>query len=506
MCSQDLLKCRFSRVHQSHTNAKACADAAPHARAPAAMPASDPRQEAARINHCRSHGGRWAHQPQTPSSPWRTMATAAIVSLLSCAAVLSNPAPAVRPPPWPPASSPQPSVQDLHREYGNIFKHGNRNAASHRWSTFLLDRSEQMTAERLAFFFSGFCAVSGSPVRPNDYNRYRLTLPRLGGGSLTGYMHYCCWPCVCDTQDFIRVDTRNVSTSEGSRQMKFVVIGNPCDHPEKLTEPFIQPFDRRQTTIAESAREVRCLPGGILEGATMSDHGYVIINMFFDAAGNDDSGVAPGALVAMDDPTPGRIATGGGGVMFQDEREYSRQCADRAAHGYNSGMGEIFRRAAGVSPVDLSKHEGEREEEEAQRRQMLGSGAVEPEGHPPQTCEEGNRSACDADSAPPTDTTLPPTEAPPGTCQDVRQAFLSTMRSILTEIYLRHACSCQEILRGNAWAGLPQLRRHERQVLGPHARAAVLRGRLLPDMLRRPQAHLICLPAVQHVATARQVH
>jgi len=310
-------------------------------------------------------------------------------------------------------------VQDLHREYGNIFKHGNRNAASHRWSTFLLDRSEQMTAERLAFFFSGFCAVSGSPVRPNDYNRYRLTLPRLGGGSLTGYMHYCCWPCVCDTQDFIRVDTRNVSTSEGSRQMKFVVIGNPCDHPEKLTEPFIQPFDRRQTTIAESAREVRCLPGGILEGATMSDHGYVIINMFFDAAGNDDSGVAPGALVAMDDPTPGRIATGGGGVMFQDEREYSRQCADRAAHGYNSGMGEIFRRAAGVSPVDLSKHEGEREEEEAQRRQMLGSGAVEPEGHPPQTCEEGNRSACDADSAPPTDTTLPPTEAPPGTCQDV---------------------------------------------------------------------------------------
>merc|ERR1711871_1139591 len=122
----------------------------------------------------------------------------------------------------------------------------------------------------------GFCAVSGSPVRPNDYNRYRLTLPRLGGGSLTGYMHYCCWPCVCDTQDFIRGDTRNVSTSDGTKQMHFVVIGNPCDRPEKLTEPFIQPFDRRQTTIAESAREVRCLPGGILEGATMSDHGYVI--------------------------------------------------------------------------------------------------------------------------------------------------------------------------------------------------------------------------------------
>merc|ERR1711937_1099559 len=120
------------------------------------------------------------------------------------------------------------TVQDLFKEYGNIFKHGNRNAASHLWVKFLLERSEQMTHERLVYMFSGFCAVSGSPVRPNDYNRYKLTLDRVdGSGKMPGFMHYCCWPCVCDTQDFIRVDTRNVTTMDGVRTYHFAVIGNP---------------------------------------------------------------------------------------------------------------------------------------------------------------------------------------------------------------------------------------------------------------------------------------
>ena len=40
---------------------------------------------------------------------------------------------------------------------------------------------------------------------------------------LRGFMYYCCWPCVCDTNDFIRVDTRNVTTAEGTRQYHFAV-------------------------------------------------------------------------------------------------------------------------------------------------------------------------------------------------------------------------------------------------------------------------------------------
>ena len=253
-------------------------------------------------------------------------------------------------PPWPPATSDNPSVRDLHNEYNNIFRRGNRNAASHLWSTFLLDRAPQTTFQRLEFFFRAFCAISGSPVRPSDYNHYRLTLTKLGGGLATGYMHYCCWPCVCDTQDFIRVDTLNVTTSDGMvKKQQVAVIGNPCDRAEQLDIPFYQPFGRGQTTLSASAPEVKCLPGGVLHGATMSDHGYVIIGMFFDAE-TDDNGVSAGSLDVLSDPTPGRISNIGP-VVFQDEREWAEKCAERANNGYNSGMGEIFRQVCSISPI-----------------------------------------------------------------------------------------------------------------------------------------------------------
>ena len=305
---------------------------------------------------------------------------------------------------WPPAFAGTPSVQDLHREYQNIFKHGNRNAASHRWSTFLLERSTQMTATRLRMFFTGFCAVSGSPVRPSNYNRYRLRLPKIGGGSnsgnhpslVTGYMHYCCWPCVCDTQDFIRIDTLNVTTTTTTSmgdnnngnsnnatasllsesqttttKMYFAVIGNPCDHPELLETPFHQPFGRGTTTLKQTAQEVRCLEDGTMEGATLSDHGYVIISMFFDANEEEEVGVQElrlgedsksnpnsNSMIQNLPPQPGRISTDTKSdgtttttIMFQDEHEFGAKCEDRAANGYNSGMGEIFRKVCAISPI-----------------------------------------------------------------------------------------------------------------------------------------------------------
>ena len=39
------------------------------------------------------------------------------------------------------------------------------------------------------------------------------------------------------------------------------------------------------------------------------------------------------------------------GLKFEDEREFRSQCASRAEQGYNSGMGEIFRRVAAIAPV-----------------------------------------------------------------------------------------------------------------------------------------------------------
>jgi len=153
-----------------------------------------------------------------------------------------------------------PSVRELHREYGNIFRHGNRNAASHLWASFLLDRAPHMSLARLLHFFTGFCAVSGSPVQPGDFTRYVLTLPLVSGGTATGFMYYCCWPCVCDTQDFIRVDTRTVASSDGESRLHFAVIGDPCRNASALRTPFVQPFYGRDTTTLErEAPEVRCV-------------------------------------------------------------------------------------------------------------------------------------------------------------------------------------------------------------------------------------------------------
>lgn len=270
--------------------------------------------------------------------------------------------------PWAPISNSRASATDLHREYNNIFRHGNRNAASHKWSSFLLDRSDQMTESQLIMFFSAFCAVSGSPVRPSDYNRYRLTLPMVPklhqteAEFRTGYMHYCCWPCVCDTQDFIRIDTKTIELIDGPKEFTFAVIGNPCDHPEELTKPFVQPFyGRQETTIEQTAPEVRCnRETGALENATLSDNGYIIISMFFDSQdAKMENGVAPNAQEPLPDPTPGRISTvthvdSSGRKQFQDEREYQHQCLDRANNGYNSGMGEIFRKVSAISPIPTS--------------------------------------------------------------------------------------------------------------------------------------------------------
>lgn len=244
------------------------------------------------------------------------------------------------------------SIGDLHGEYYNIFKYGNRNAASHLWSSFLLRRSHQFEdRQTLENLFSGYCAVSGSPVRPNDYNRYMLTLPLVGGrGNRTGYMHYCCWPCVCDTQDFIRVDTKTV-VLKGGREFvgHFAVIGNPCNASERLDDTFVQPFGKRTTTLRREAPEVRCSADGELIGAVMSDHGHVIISMFFDLPQENALSDSRGTPTRL--PQPGRVSTVGGFVV-QDEYEWGPTCTQRAENGYNSGMGEIFRRVAAISPID----------------------------------------------------------------------------------------------------------------------------------------------------------
>merc|ERR1711865_1331998 len=153
----------------------------------------------------------------------------------------------------------------------------NRNAASHLWSAFLMDHAATMPLDRYNQLSAGYCAVSGSPVTPQQRTRYRMTLDSVTGGRVTGIVYYCCWPFVCDTQDFIKIDTKTITTAEGSSVHRFMVIGNPC---------------KQANRIPSEAPEVRCSAQGELIGAPVSDNGYIILAKFFDDDGleaNDDT-------------------------------------------------------------------------------------------------------------------------------------------------------------------------------------------------------------------------
>eukprot|EP00466_Bigelowiella_natans_P007074 jgi/Bigna1/70094/fgenesh1_pg.10_\ len=218
------------------------------------------------------------------------------------------------------------SVRDLHNEYYNIFRRGNRNAASHLWSTFLLERAHQMTEERLRQALKGqvvtlFVSMkvyvqwvlrANTPIsiKISSYLASRIDDRGSDDGIhllllLALIASLCGWQfdkSDVKMKDLIRVDTRNVTTQEGEKKMHFLVIGNPCEAD--------------QSKIPWEAPEVVC-NGQELERAILSDHGYIIISMFFPY---EDS------------------------ISSQDEGTYAEHCEHRKQMGYNSGMGEIFRK------------------------------------------------------------------------------------------------------------------------------------------------------------------
>merc|ERR550537_144656 len=123
-----------------------------------------------------------------------------------------------------------------------------------------------------------------------------MTLPLVAKDqSVTGMMYFCCSPCVCDTQEFIKADTKTITTKDGPKQYYFTVIGNPCLHPEKMMETWTDVFSGVTTSLQQSAPDVKC-SGSDLERATFSDNGHVILSMFFEngAPGHADSDMAPG--------------------------------------------------------------------------------------------------------------------------------------------------------------------------------------------------------------------
>merc|ERR1712241_181384 len=60
------------------------------------------------------------------------------------------------------------TVNQLHGKYYEIFSRAyNRNAASHLWASYIIERSSSMTRAEILNLFGGFCPVSGSPVSPS---------------------------------------------------------------------------------------------------------------------------------------------------------------------------------------------------------------------------------------------------------------------------------------------------------------------------------------------------
>eukprot|EP01047_Picozoa_sp_COSAG01_P064564 COSAG01_NODE_8568_length_2737_cov_4.139121_1_plen_394_part_00 len=235
------------------------------------------------------------------------------------------------------------NVDDLHRQHRIIFPSGNRNAAAHKWASFLLQHSASLPIDRLVQLAAGYCAVSGAVLHPHPGTRYRMRLQRVdGSGTVTGFMYYCCWPCVCDTQDFIRVDSTTLRTADGVHRVDVAVIGDPCDHAQELSKSWVH-HRRGATTLLESASEVHCDKHGRLAGANYSEHGYPILSLFFPTTEVQNHSDSPSTH------TPGHPPA------FQDEREFATMCQQRREQGFNSGMGEIFRRVAAVRPVKLGE-------------------------------------------------------------------------------------------------------------------------------------------------------
>mmetsp|Transcript_3575 Transcript_3575/g.6542 ORF Transcript_3575/g.6542 Transcript_3575/m.6542 type:complete len:338 (+) Transcript_3575:111-1124(+) len=228
------------------------------------------------------------------------------------------------------------SVRDLADHYEEIFAEAqnNRNAASHLWAKYIIDRSSCLSHEQIVHMFGGFCAVSGSPVgEPNPSSGFRQNLKLVGGASKLGYSYHCCWPCFCDEKDWIRVDTKTLKDKDGTeKQYFFEVIGDPC----KNNPPICKNDNTETGCIPWEAPGVICEQGK-LKNAILSDAGHPIIGMYFtDAKGIN---VSIGGEENIVQTTDGQL------------KSLNWECEERLKSGMQSGMGTIFVNVAKLNPI-----------------------------------------------------------------------------------------------------------------------------------------------------------
>ena len=197
---------------------------------------------------------------------------------------------------------------ELHSQYACIFPSGNRNSASHKWSTHILHHAPQLTEEEIRSQFASFCPVSGSPISQGRRG-WEEEFVEAGGE-----VRYCCWPCSCDMRDAVKegrvlLHTSKVEAKEGEVDVTFLSMKDLCGEREAASY---------ETVPVPSAPDFVCLDGK-LKGGTHLKQGYVVIG----AVSSPSSDSSP--------PVP------------------ESKCEKRRGEGFGSGMGDIFRRVSGVS-------------------------------------------------------------------------------------------------------------------------------------------------------------
>jgi len=206
------------------------------------------------------------------------------------------------------------TVNQLHRKYYEIFSRAyNRNAASHLWASYILNRAANLTESDIYQLFSGFCPVSGSPVNPSSHNLWQGVGVKNATdttSTVSGNIHVCCWPCVCDLQALVKTDSLTIRTSDGRKHFNALVIGDPCIQPN---------------SIPSQAPEVYCRNGELV-GATKSNNGYIVIGMLQSEPLQTIRGYYEASMI-------------------------SNRCENRANQGYRSGMGRIFVQVASINPI-----------------------------------------------------------------------------------------------------------------------------------------------------------
>jgi hypothetical protein len=217
-------------------------------------------------------------------------------------------------------------------QYENIFPHGNRNAAAHRWFNYLYNQAKEGTAfdPDFAELNKYYCPISGSPT--DGSNLAQIELSKVGGGKEEGSFSFCCSPCYCDMVDLVKVDTISVEGME----YKALVIGDPCTNSAIINDDgtldveFPDPYDSSKTeNLGTSDGEAGAAPdviceshhGGYkLQNATLSKHKHIVIGLLHD--------------------TPG--------ITFSSDEI---DCTKREEEGFVGGMGSIFRELAKLNPI-----------------------------------------------------------------------------------------------------------------------------------------------------------